>query len=383
MSSLVTSSHSWIRKGILDHADLKHIWKDKEKFPPSLHSTLLLFMEKFDVVIPITHLQSERIYEGKSVVPAVLPDEEPEVINAWDKFQIQIHRICKFPFFPPQFFLQIISTLLPVFGIEHCIFWRNGIQVSEKRSSGLIRLLSANQITLSFCGNGFSSTFQKVFHSLHVVLKQIGHLEFQEFIVCPKCLQTKRPNFLTEPCFRLLDLISENKITDPKNIEIVCPKSKELFKIFSLIPELSVTTIHNQELEREVEHFESGAFARLFKGKYKGEVVAIKMLFPDLATEFEDKLHDFIEEIQWLNYGHHPNIMEIIGITLNPPSIVLPYAIHGSLFKYLHNWQDDNEDEELWTAVWNENVTQIKQLVIKGAKVNYQTKRWYQTNSVN
>jgi leucine-rich repeat kinase 2 len=48
-SSIITLSGSSVRHGVLKHADLAFVWKPP-RFPPEIHSLLLVLLEKFDVI---------------------------------------------------------------------------------------------------------------------------------------------------------------------------------------------------------------------------------------------------------------------------------------------------------------------------------------------
>src|SRR5579875_4042930 len=137
MSSLITTKHNLIKKGILNHSDLLQIWKDEKKYPKQIHYLLIQLMENFEILIPITHLSSEsEIYCGKSIVPALLSkDDKPDIIKNWNGEQkIEIFRIYEFRFLPTQVFPRILGCLLPIFGVENCRYWREGIVIVEKKS---------------------------------------------------------------------------------------------------------------------------------------------------------------------------------------------------------------------------------------------------------
>lgn len=53
LASIITSlfcSHSWVRNGIVHHADLLYVWK---KYPPSIHNSLLYILQSFDIAFEL------------------------------------------------------------------------------------------------------------------------------------------------------------------------------------------------------------------------------------------------------------------------------------------------------------------------------------------
>ncbi len=69
MSSLITTKNAFLKKGVLNHSDLLLVWKDEKKYPKQIHSLLMQLMEKFEILIPMTHLTSGAdIYSGKSFI---------------------------------------------------------------------------------------------------------------------------------------------------------------------------------------------------------------------------------------------------------------------------------------------------------------------------
>jgi hypothetical protein len=77
-----------------------------------------------------------------------------------------------------------------------------------------------------------------------------------------------------------------------------------------------------------------GSFARVFRGKYGGRDVAIKMPKNDLG---DNELHEFRREVQFMSRLNHPNITEFVGACLegSKACIVLEYMEGASLDKLL------------------------------------------------
>ena len=78
----------------------------------------------------------------------------------------------------------------------------------------------------------------------------------------------------------------------------------------------------------------AGGTARVFKGKYRQEDVAIKMLY--CMTLTPDTVENFFQESALLSRLRHPNIVHVIGVCVLPPSICMVMELcKGSLFECL------------------------------------------------
>ncbi|EGC33244.1 hypothetical protein DICPUDRAFT_49056 [Dictyostelium purpureum] len=133
MSSLITFSHNWIKKGILNHSELVAVWGGK--YDQSLWPLLLKLLEKFEVSYELPNVQ-------KSLIPSLLPEEpEGEVLSIKDKEWLSLPQAIEsgrcqifgcdynFNFMPLGFFARLLLRILLINGIEVRTYWRNGVLV--------------------------------------------------------------------------------------------------------------------------------------------------------------------------------------------------------------------------------------------------------------
>jgi serine/threonine protein kinase len=81
----------------------------------------------------------------------------------------------------------------------------------------------------------------------------------------------------------------------------------------------------------------SGSFSRVYQGRYRDQPCAIKLIFTvDLTV---DVIKRVAAEAQLLSLIRHPNVVDILGVAVLPPSvcILLELCIHGSLGDTLRN----------------------------------------------
>ena len=97
-----------------------------------------------------------------------------------------------------------------------------------------------------------------------------------------------------------------------------------------------VQEINFNEIETE-EIVGKGSFGVVWKGKWRGQCVAIKLI----NSEGEKKA--FAVEVQQLSRVTHPNIVKLFGAcTKNPVCLVMEYAEGGSLYNILHSNIESN-----------------------------------------
>ena len=68
-----------------------------------------------------------------------------------------------------------------------------------------------------------------------------------------------------------------------------------------------------------------GSYSKVYRGKYRGTPVAIKMLFTvDLNPEI---IRRCCTEAQLLSDVSHPNVVEIFGVSVLPPRSAISYSV--------------------------------------------------------
>jgi len=75
-----------------------------------------------------------------------------------------------------------------------------------------------------------------------------------------------------------------------------------------------------------------GSFGEVYKGKWKGTEVAVKVMTPGLVTK-EMKLN-FHSEMRVMSALRHPNVVLFMGASSKPPRmcIIMEYMALGSLY---------------------------------------------------
>lgn len=82
----------------------------------------------------------------------------------------------------------------------------------------------------------------------------------------------------------------------------------------------------------------AGGTAKVYKGSYKGELVAVKLVYPPELTQ-QDVTGFLAEAAVLAQAGDHPNLVRTLGVCVMPPSIalVLEFCERGDLCSHLQS----------------------------------------------
>ena len=83
-----------------------------------------------------------------------------------------------------------------------------------------------------------------------------------------------------------------------------------------------------------------GGYGIVYKAMWKQKTVAVKKLMYENISE--DALEEIEKEAQFIAKIQSPYIISILGISKNPPSLVLEFMEYGSLYDMIHNKKASN-----------------------------------------
>jgi len=78
-----------------------------------------------------------------------------------------------------------------------------------------------------------------------------------------------------------------------------------------------------------------GSFGQVFKGTWRGTEVAIKRIPTNSMRSTE--IHEFLKEAFILRQLRHPNVLQVLGASMDPACIVTEYMPRGNLFQLIHD----------------------------------------------
>ena len=158
--------------------------------------------------------------------------------------------------------------------------------------------------------------------------------ELEQRAPCIECIKNDIPNPYEFRVDQLLPHIIEHKLThkcggkhNVKLVEIVPDLLlQDLDPAFLLDPR---EVIYKQEKESLLG---TGEFGEVYRGKYKGRAVAIKLYTAKENTKVEEGFKELRAESIVLQQLHHPSLVCMVGVTVHPMmSLVLEEAPEGSL----------------------------------------------------
>ena len=158
--------------------------------------------------------------------------------------------------------------------------------------------------------------------------------ELEQKVPCIECIKCGVPSPHEFKVDQLLPLIADHKLINK------CGGGHEV-RLVEIVPDLLLQdldpaflldpreVIYKQEKESLLG---TGAFGEVYRGKYKGRAVAIKLYTAKENTKVEEGFKELRAESKILEQLHHPSIVSMVGVTVYPTmSLVLEEAPEGSL----------------------------------------------------
>ncbi|GAM22640.1 hypothetical protein SAMD00019534_058150 [Acytostelium subglobosum LB1] len=360
LSTIVTAKKTYASQGIIHHRDLVHVWKSPG-YPRELHQHLLKLLEKFDVAFNIPSAGDDA---GKSLIPSMLPKACPtDFESTWiaHRMPAQYGRHYQFAFIPSGFFSRLMVRILYITQGQAKVYWRDGILLSKDNEFILLELVSAQKlIRFTVRGTGMSSTAELSRVIIETIQSLLEHsfkqqADTQVSVPCTHCLQD---GDLDTP--HLFGLNQCEKAVLDSQPYVSCPKSSAKVRTDSLVPDLSMLQSHTNRITKsevqaildEGKMIGQGGTAKVYKGMYHGEVVACKVLNTrgddERVTEREisKAFAEFRRECWVMSTINHPNTVKMLGLCLEPLSILTEFLTGGDLHDYLANHRVESQRQQ-------------------------------------
>lgn len=212
------------------------------------------------------------------------------------------------------------------------IIWRNGILIESKRKATLIEMLPATQrLSITIRGHTNCKLLTYAVDGV-LTLAKWYNVTFTTEIPCTHCTQT-RGLWSTEPYIFSLE---ECETALKEGLSVVYCRGVKPVRIDKLAPDLAMADIADRKvdysqitIERELGE---GSFAKVFKGTYRGAVVAIKQIKKE-AQDFGE----FRRELWAMSGLNHANVVQLVGFCTVPPCILSEFIPEGNLYELIHD----------------------------------------------
>ena len=338
-ASVITTSHQYIKNGILKYSDLNQIWRPP-LYPPSLHPSLITILEKFEILL---ELPTEEDGEDKGIkqflVPSLLPLEKPPIDLLWmpvhdDLTTDQFTRIYQFEYLPNGLFSRFIVRFLH-FSDKPLKYWRHGILAQKSNNKALVQAFDDRTINITVRGDKaaeYLRVITEIINNLANCWFKVKILSIQ--IQCPHCLSERNPNV------NLFDLQQCEEAIAKHNVRVLeCAQVP--VRIDMLAPDLAMSDFDGCQIDfRELEldkELGKGSFGIIYRGNWKGDEVAVKKLKVQEEMMAISAFAEFRKEV-WIMSGlSYPCIVNLKGYSLHPLSMVMECVLGGDLYQFIHN----------------------------------------------
>lgn len=294
-------------------------------------------------------------------IDEILPPNQPRTIGRIYDFEKKI---------PSHFFSRLQSQLYKICTIRAS--WRTGIildnchlqfpvrrtasqqqpnspQIQSKhlrRSSTFNVLNSSDELVyiqliesqnkIEISSTKMSRHILQIFDS---ILESYEALQYQVYIPCVHCLELYRSKQDVVHLFEMK--MVESQIVKGRSY-VSCPTVQPPvpIKLAQLVPDLTMTDLLHKlidfkELDIEPTPIGEGGTATVYKGKWRGNNVAIKMLKTEVGS-FTKVFADFRREIFCMSSFIHENILDMKGFCMEPLCIITEFMSGGNLYDYIH-----------------------------------------------
>ncbi|KAH9504825.1 hypothetical protein Btru_062039 [Bulinus truncatus] len=347
------------RNGIMKKSSARLLFTGKETsgensfaFPSALIPQYLHLLEKFEIALPRN--------EEELLIPCRLPYRRPTLdLPVHDRTEL-VFRYYVMPYTPIGFWSRLLTRLIGfsesqkaeymLFFQETPLvhFWKEGI--FTKWNSGAFFLVDSFKgdfdeihMTMPNTPQGCrllgclvdltESLIDEWYPGLVSVDPLLGRELLETFVPCTLCKAGE------QYLFKVQDLLHHSE----NHSQIYCPEHKGMIDLVMLAPDIMLADVEPY-FHLDLEQFEfndglenlcgDGGFASVFKAKYKGKNVAVKV-FNAIGDIHPHKM--LRQEATILRRLNHPSVISLIAVSLRPARLVViefaPHKSIGEIFK--------------------------------------------------
>lgn len=298
-------------------------------------------------VAPVAAEQARLLFSGRSIIPAMLPEQEPPAADLnkyWPDLPrgaTELVRLYTFDFVPNGFFARLLVRLLHS-KWRASVWWRWGIILSKNMAKLYLRYEGRTR-TMSLRVRG-PNNIAKVGSLIDSISTLI-----QDWLKQAE-INVRIPYVYPDGTAYEFEWVDVERAAQSGQMMVKAPGRANLppVRIDNLAPDLALLTTSARifsEAELKLgKELGRGAFGVVLRGTLpSGEPVACKKPIFDKAAEengettFSDIFTEFRREV-WLMSGlQHPNLTKLIGVCTQPSlMMVLEFMEGGNLHEYLH-----------------------------------------------
>eukprot|EP01088_Endostelium_zonatum_P015849 TRINITY_DN4053_c0_g1_i1.p1 TRINITY_DN4053_c0_g1~~TRINITY_DN4053_c0_g1_i1.p1 ORF type:complete len:1808 (-),score=396.61 TRINITY_DN4053_c0_g1_i1:28-5451(-) len=340
--------------------------------PETCLSSILKIMVDYGVAVRVNYKDKPHI-----LVPSALSKLQEAVHPSWPPYsdwEVFSGREFLFEFLPIGFFSKLLSRFLEahtqyITGGDQ--WWKGGViltSVNDKKTKiklemkqlkptdtitydnddkGLKAHSGGMMLELWVRGGVSGSELSKLVDNIETMARDWLRTEPEVLVPCIHCYK------LDVPSPTRFGIVKIKKAATNRQDYVKCCKIYDV-KLASLAPDISMSEFKGELVNKSDIFIEKqigiGGFAKVYKGVWNDKVVAVKELtFDDESTaeslgfDFEDAVDplkiydDFRQEASLMTLLHHPNLVQLVGVCLDPFCMLLEFMALGSLYDYIHD----------------------------------------------
>ncbi len=304
-------------------------------FPPSLRQPLFWLLERFEVMFSTP---------GSLVfAPCLLDATRAANFDTWwpQKTPSDLALICRvynFDFLPLGFGGRFLGSVLRM-GWKALSGWKNGM-VFVKDGERLLVEINPSQHSLRVnirypTAKGCSATLGPLAESLSTLIRDSLQTGVRVDVPCLHCLAAGAYDYY------VFDLEELSALMADGDYFAYC-RSIHPVRIYTMAPDISVEGLDSHVIPfssiEKGEKLGEGSFSIVYRGTWRNQAVAVKMMNIDDKLDTAEKRKVFSEwrrEVETMRSLFHPNIVAMRGVCLDPICMILDMCSAGDLYHFL------------------------------------------------
>eukprot|EP01094_Clydonella_sp_ATCC50884_P001983 TRINITY_DN1151_c0_g1_i3.p1 TRINITY_DN1151_c0_g1~~TRINITY_DN1151_c0_g1_i3.p1 ORF type:complete len:2019 (-),score=883.98 TRINITY_DN1151_c0_g1_i3:250-6306(-) len=340
LSSVISTTHNYCKKGILRHSDLHHIWK-APMFPPELHDVCLNFLRTFQISLPIS--PTEELF------PCMLPAARPNISLLWpqhDATRDEVARYWNFNIVPYHLFFYLLPRLMNIATVD--VYWRNGAVFEHEQALTKVEL-SPLLKRLTVCIRSEAGQHSNLFITISDMISQLlsnwcTGIGAKVCIPCSHCLN----NHAYEPYVFTYEDLVDAVLQDESTVQCWRRAKCVNVALSSMVPDLMLRVQQKHRLPAHAikvfpRKVAEGAYGDLYKGVMEGGVVAVKILKECDMKQQQERvalLEEFRREVSLMTSVTHRNLVNLKGFCQGNRdgvvAMVMEFMDGGDLYNFIH-----------------------------------------------